>query len=165
MDHTKLNINIFPSQNHVALTGTPSPNRSQPMHDLTPETVLRSVGTSSRSWRLRSGALGGCTNCMVLEAILDGERKTRSKAYQHAREAHLRCLTLGTVLYKVGQLLNQENEELCTLRDSLRQRLIIPMCRRPPLPARSLLLIDNLVPVWVPFHEWVLVCGLGRAWN
>ena len=98
MNSPKLNKNIFPSQNHE----TPSPIRSALMHDLTPETVLRSVGTSNKSRRLRSGALEGCTNYHLLEAQLDGERKACSKAYRHAREAHSRCLALGTVLYKVG---------------------------------------------------------------
>lgn len=111
MDHERLNRNLFPSQNHE----TPSPIRSQQMHELTPETVLRSVGTSRRSRRLRSGALGGCTNCQLLEAELEGQRKARSKAYRHASEAHSRCLALGTVLYKVGQLLSKVNEELLTL--------------------------------------------------
>ena len=84
------------------------------MH-VTPESLRRSVASSSRSRRLRSGAMGGCANCIILEGMLNGEKRARCKAFRNSKEARERCLDLGTVLYMVGQYLHQANEQLGVL--------------------------------------------------
>ena len=115
MVHSSVKRNLFLSQNPISPTIIPSLTRSEPMHSVTSESQKKSVASSNRSRRLCSGALRGCANCIILEGMLNGERKARHKTFQNSKEARERCLDLETVLYMVGQYLHQANEQFDTL--------------------------------------------------
>ncbi|PON63324.1 hypothetical protein PanWU01x14_132340 [Parasponia andersonii] len=75
------------------------------------DSVKRRNGSSISRW-LRSGALGGCTNCVFLEGIVEAERKARRQACCNMTEAHKRCLDMGTILYDLGLALQKANDKL-----------------------------------------------------
>ncbi|POO00829.1 RNA ligase/cyclic nucleotide phosphodiesterase [Trema orientale] len=90
-----------------------SPNHVCPMNcGSLPESVKRTTGSSSQSHRLRSGCVGGCQNCVLLEGMLEAERKARRKACRNATEAREKCLHMGTTLFKIAQVLQEANEHL-----------------------------------------------------
>ncbi|PON44227.1 hypothetical protein TorRG33x02_331310 [Trema orientale] len=91
-----------------------TPNRTCPIQFGTPADVgKRSVTpASSRSRRLRGGTSKGCQNCVILEGMLEAERKARRKSCKNCHEAREQCLDIGTILYKMAQILQQATDQL-----------------------------------------------------
>ncbi|PON83851.1 hypothetical protein TorRG33x02_204020 [Trema orientale] len=84
-----------------------TPNHTCPMQFGTLANVGKQSATpaSSRSRRLRGGTSKGCQNCVILDGLLEAERKARHKSCKNYHEAREQCLDMGTVLYKIAQSL------------------------------------------------------------
>ncbi|PON76975.1 hypothetical protein TorRG33x02_241600 [Trema orientale] len=101
-------------------------DRPCPMQFGTPTDVGKRSATPTSSWsrRLRGETSKGCQNCVILEGMLEAERKARCKSCKNCHEAREQCLDMGTVLYKIAQNLQQATDQLKSLKDSLMLQLI-----------------------------------------
>ncbi|KAM6580275.1 hypothetical protein CsatA_004049 [Cannabis sativa] len=95
-----------------------SPEKSPPH----PYSSKRSVGTPSRSPRLRSASISGCVNCARLEGVLHEHEKLIRKAHVRATEAKQESLKLVEHLYHSAQALqyaNTSREKLENIMDDI----------------------------------------------
>ncbi|PON89204.1 hypothetical protein TorRG33x02_150670 [Trema orientale] len=91
-----------------------TPNRTCPMQFGTPADVgnRSAAPASSRSRRLRGGTSKGCQNCVILEGMLEAERRARRNSCKNCHKAREQCLDMGTVLYKIAQSLQQATDQI-----------------------------------------------------
>ena len=155
MVHTRLNRNLFPSQNPMAPTKIPRPTHSALMNCVTPESLKRSTTSSSRSYCLRSGALGGCNNCVILEGILDAERKARFNAMEALPWKHVTSAwTQGPCYTRLVSTSNKPTNSSVPSKALLKQQLIIVLevltSQKPHL--RSSVLINRWLHLQDPIH-------------
>ena len=61
-------------------TDNTSPNHVFPMSYNTLKSTKTRIGTSSHNHCLRGGSLKGYTNCVILQGMLEAEKKARHKA-------------------------------------------------------------------------------------